>query len=954
MGLKLQTEIYNTPLDQIFAKAKTDADSGLSEEQVSASFELYGRNLIEKKKISLWKVIIAPIINLLIIIYLISAFAMWALGEVERTTPTFIIVGLNTIIAIIQQLRAEKKLDALQKLSIAHCTVVRDGKEVEIKTTEIAVGDIVLLRQGDKVPADCRLIEAVNLSIDEASLTGESEPVKKVDGDLLLGDGDIPLHDQKNMAFLGTFVSSGFGKGVVVQVGPETEIGQISSKLEASTTGEIPLRRKMNQFAKYLGLGVLTLLIISIIHKSYLLSVLPGYELTLDTFRLALIDSIDLGMKVMPINLPLLTSIVLLTGVVAMAHKGVIVREISRTESLGRVSVVCSDKTGTLTKNEMTALYIWTLGREYEVSGRGYSPVGEISPIGDTNTIENSVLEKLILSGYLNNNCKLIREMVETATKEGEAEKWVIKGLPTEASLKVLAKKYPIDLTQVEEAYKFIYEFSFDSSIKRMSTVFRYNESPILFTKGATEWLLPLCSRALDGEGNKVDLSEQRKTNILDNMMRYASEGYRVLSIAYRPLEVEMLTKIGQEDVRGDFEQDLTYLGFVVILDPPREDVKQAVAECESASVKVIMITGDSLPTAKAIGSQLDIFRPGNLALEGKLLSELGDEEFLNTTVYARVSPEHKEIIVRRYQDMNRIVAMTGDGVNDALALSLADCGLAMGVTGTEVAKQAADMVITDDAFGTIVTGLEEGRGLFMKIRNVIYFFICISVMESIIFFSSTFLHTDPYYEMFDYWQLNLLYVTAHMFPSLGFTFGNNSKYIMQEEPRNTAEIISKDIFLLMIVHMVLMGLGIVLAYYLTDYGIIGLSEFNLEGIVHVTETVSAEKSKARTMAFVVLFILISFCLPLQIRRMNYSVFDSLRDMDYLREFIFYIPSVLLLIGAIYNVEVQFFMAEVINWPLNFMFLDLRDWLICIALCLPGSVGFELVRLYCRKKGITF
>ncbi|MCF2141302.1 MAG: cation-transporting P-type ATPase [Candidatus Lokiarchaeota archaeon] len=968
------TPFYSMELSEIIKLYNADPKTGLSPSQVEQNLTKYGLNELKKVKRSFYKVVIAPIINLLIIIYLVSAFLMWILGDIQRTVPTFIILGANAIVAIVQQLRAEKQLQALKQLSEATTYVLRNGEYIELPTSKITVGDIVQLHPGDKIPADCRIIEARNLSIDEASLTGESEPVKKS----IIAHGidgiDIPLQDQKNMLFLGTFVASGECTAIVVRVGSETEIGKISTKLEESTTGDIPLRKKMNHIAIYLGIGVVFLLISSVIYKLYIYWLHDEF-IWEPTIREGIIDSIDLGMKIMPINLPLLTTIVLLTGVLTMAQKGVIVREISRTESLGRVSVVCTDKTGTLTKNEMTVVHVWTPDAEYKVDGEGYSYEGNIIKQDDNKTINinshDTHLALLIESGHLNNNCQIQQRIVKTLRKD-QKEKltWDIMGLPTEAALKVLAKKYHPDIDALYSNYQFLLEFSFDSSIKRMSKVFRTPENTnLLFCKGATEWILPLCSKYRLGE-EEYDMNEEMRNIILERMKEFAAEGYRILSLTYRRLTKSIMTVDFESDnAREHYERDLTYLGFVVILDPPREDVYSAVDECKKANVDVIMITGDSISTGKAIAEKIGLFDPEHdLAREGNQIETLSDEDFLRTKVYGRVSPEHKQIIVSRFQAMDKIVSMSGDGVNDALALSMADCGLAMGIQGTEVAKEAADMIITDDSFSTIVTGIKEGRGLFMKIRSIIYFFVLVSVMEAIILFTSTLNPANPDFQMWYYWQLNLIYLTAHFFPSFGFTFGKNAKTVMEEPPRNSAEIITPNILKILAVQLVLMGAAIAIAYYFCMFDIIHVNDVNLANIGYpgsidnpypklppekVEMLVNPQIIKARTMGFLVLFITESVIMPLQIRRINYSLLDSLKDLGWL-EFLFYLPSLIIFVIGIYSLPLQQFMGETLNITFYFTALSFSDWVICILLCLPSTIAFELIRVYARKKKIFF
>ncbi|MHA1819050.1 MAG: cation-translocating P-type ATPase [Promethearchaeota archaeon] len=954
---------YMMDIEDIYRKFNVNPDLGLSDEQAKLYIQKYGVNELKKVKRSFFKVIIAPIINLLIIIYLISAFAMWALGEVKRTLPTFIILGINALVAIIQQFRAEHQMKALKKLSAAQNFVLRNGTEKKLNSDEITLGDIVLLRQGDKVPADCRIIESINLAIDESSLTGESEPVKKSSNSAPLTKEGLPIQDQKNMVFLGTYVASGRAKVIVVKIGMDTELGKINMLLEEANTGDIPLRKKMNTLAIKLGIGVVILLSLSIIYNTIIL-----YHQNLldwDSFRYALINALDLGLKVMPINLPLLTTIVLLMGVIAMAQKGTIVREISRTESLGRVSVVCSDKTGTMTKNEMTVVIVWTLDNEYGVSGFGYNPnEGNLYILSDKNKkiYNDKILDELILSGYLNNNAKLKKEMIKTALP-GRREKkyreiWSINGLPTEGALLVLALKYNKDIKKIAENYEFIYEFIFDSSIKRMSKIFRNKTDGqyYMFTKGAPEWLLTLSSHYKKGDGDRIyEMNEEIRAKIMDVIEEYASAGYRVLGICEKKIDPEHVPDNWEdENLRYELEKDLTFLGLTVILDPPREDVPGAVEACKSAGISVVMITGDSLDTGIAIAKQLGIFDPSiNYAVEGNQIEEIDDEKFVKTTVFGRVSPEHKQKIVQRYQDLGKVVSMSGDGINDALALSMADCGLAMGIQGTEVAKEAADMIITDDSFSTIVTGIREGRALFAKIRTIIYFFVCISVMEAIILFGFS-LVPDQSWALYDYWQLNLLYVTAHMFPSLGFTFDTVPKNIMKEKPKNSEEILPKNMMKLIGVHMFLIGVSMVSVYLLCYFNIIPIFDTNLKGITTYTDAtlgkfITLQHSKARTMGFAVLFTLESFIMPMQIRRINEPLKNSFVDMSYKTNFGYYITSIIILAVLIYIVPLQNMMAS-FGWPINFMYLDWRDWSIVALYTLPTIFGFEYFRKKILKK----
>jgi Ca2+-transporting ATPase len=983
--LQLENNYYALDPNEIFKKIHTDPTKGLSTQEAAQRLEQLGQNVIPRHKKSIWKALFAPLVNWLIAVYMMSAIAMILLGDVVRTVPTFIIVGANALVAIVQQIRAEKQLEALRKLAASSAKVIRDGQEVEIPTEQIVLGDIVKLSQGDKIPADCRIIEGRNFEVDESSLTGESEPVKKQNkGEKINAGPDLPLQDQKNMLFLGTYIAKGNGTAVVVKTGARTEIGKISIKLEESSTGDIPLRRKLNNFAKYLSFGVVIILILSIIQKI-------GVRLATDNlswaiFKADLANSIDLGMKVMPINLPLLTTIVLLTGVLAMANFGVIVREISRVESLGRVSVICSDKTGTMTQNQMTVKTVWLPHYTFPVEGLGYSPEGTITlgePQGlpgvfdappKTDTVANSNLNLLIQSAVLNNNASIAKAEFKTASKFNKTvERWTAKGLPTEASLITLGRKYGIEEDVLRSQYEFIFEYGFDSSLKRMSKVYKKDGTYFVYTKGATEWLMDFIG-SVKIYDKILPMNEKLKKYILESMQLYAGQGFRVLSIAYR--EMKSLPA-DYENHRDQVENQLIYLGFVAILDPPRDGVREAVQQCHDAGIKVVMITGDSATTAKAIADDLTIFQEGDLVREGKDVPTMPIEDLPKVSVFARVSPEHKEIIVSNYQkEYKKIVAMTGDGVNDALALNMADAGIAMGIAGTDVAKEAADLVITDDSFATIQVGVREGRGLFMKIRNIIYFFICVSIMEAIILFgSSVILPIDS--SMWGYWQLNLIYLGAHFFPPLGFTFGKNAKNIMKEKPRDSAEIITPNIFKLMVVHIVIMGLAITGTYLLALNGFPALNQTNLSGITEndmiryiidystPKPTVDTSRTailftnhqlKAQAMAFAVLFICESIFLPFQIRRMNESLKDSLKDMSLVEWFLYFV-SIVVLIVIMYLPNMQrsiMTMDPQKSFDLAIMCLSVSDWLVCIGLSLIVLGVVEFTRALFRKRKIFF
>ncbi|MHA1731306.1 MAG: cation-translocating P-type ATPase [Promethearchaeota archaeon] len=966
-------EYYDKRVEEIAEKLGTDLEGGLREDEARKRLEYDGPNEIPKAKPSIIKVYVAPLLNTLIVIYLVTATMLVFLGEGSQTVITFSILAINSGVAVVQQVRAQKKMEALQKMSALTSTVIRDGEKREIPTAELVVGDLIQLSQGDKVPADARLINAVNLESNEASLTGESVPVKKdesgspIEGEA--GDGEVPLQDQLNMVFLGSYIATGNARAIVVKTGGATEIGKISQKMQDATTGDIPLRKKVNNLAKYLGIGVICLLIASFFYK-LVVHVEQG-SLTPDAVRVSLAQSIGVAMNIMPINIPLLTTIILLTGVQALATRGVIIRNLAAVESLGRVSIVCTDKTGTLTKNEMTVKKVWCDWHLYNVSGNGYLPEGELlevpaleeafsSPFDHSDVSKELTgtpvnialhpnLDLLLTSAVLNNNASIVEDRAKTTSKgkREEVTRRVI-GAPTEAALIVLFEKSGLSLEERGEDYEFVKEFPFDSAVKKMTKVYRRRGKYIAFVKGASEVIIPSCSSVRRGN-RAVELTEELRKEVIGNVNRFAGQGFRVLSLTYRELD-ELPKAANDDDLRTLVERDLTYLGFVCILDPPREGVRESVRECESAGVTVVMITGDSPVTAKAIAHDLEIHDDTELVVEGREIDSLDSESFLKTAVFARVAPEHKSVIVKRYQnEFGRVVAMTGDGVNDALALNMADAGIAMGITGTDVAKQAADMVITDDSFNSIERGIREGRGLFQKIRTLIFFYVCINLTEAAIFFGAQFI---PNFEMYTFWQLTLVYVSVHTWPAFVICFDTLDKDIMKEKPRNGEEIITRDYFLMMIFYAVLMATGIALSYGLTYSGVIPVHAGNLIDGAFISKVhgTGAEYNlqKARTMGLVTLAFCETFMM-LAMRRPNKSLLKSLKEDMFVN-----LPGLTFTSFGIYIFVMYIFGLQNALYNMGFdfelMWLTAGDWALAFSFALPSIVGMELYRWYLRRE----
>ena len=971
----IENEFYNLELDQIYKKLDTDPNKGLTEQEARIRLEKYGTNEIPIVSKGFIKIYLAPLFNWLIVIYLIGALILFIVGMFSDDSNmlmiilTLLIVALNCVVAIIQQFRATKKLKALRELSAPTSTIIREGQKKDISTKEIVIGDLLVLNQGDKIPADARIIESFNLEANEASLTGESEPVKKLEKGNALNEEEAPIGDRKNMVFYGTYITTGTGKSIVVDTGGDTEIGKISHGLEEAGTSEIPIREKMNNFGKWLGLMVFGMWVIILI---IILAVRSNAEIeAAGGLGAIIIESLNAALDLMPINIPLLTTIILVTGVLAMAHYGVIIRNLASVDSLGRVSVVCSDKTGTLTKNQMSVEHIWTNGSIYKVTGSGYDPDGEIILVDDQKNLkfvkhidDFPHLKLLLIAGFLNNNSALIKNEIKTARKI--VYNWNVVGSPTEGALMVLYQKGMGDI--VLDDYNQITEYPFDSTLKRMTKLYKKNGTFYSYTKGASEILIPLCAKIIYKD-KEIPFTEEIRKKVIEIVDLYAHQGFRILSLSYKMMNEKPPEGEGG---RKNSESDMTYIGFVTILDPPRDGVKDSVIQCHEAGVDVIMITGDAPATARAIASQISIVKDEkDLALEGKYVKDIESfEELRKIKVFARVSPEHKQDIVEKYQKENKVVAMTGDGVNDALALNMADAGVAMGIAGTDVAKEASDMVISDDSFNSIVTGIHHGRGIFAKIRAVVFFYIVINIFEGVVQFILAIILDKPYFLDDEFYlQWIFLSITLHMFPGLILTFDMTSKDVMKEKPRDEEEILSKNIIILLVIFGILLAISMITVYYITISGIYPVFPENLnfgaldDAYLYSPVTMPMIPSeingipievagKTLTMLMVTLFFCESF-LIFQIRRPNKSLIKSTREDSNKRMY--------LIIGILFAVIIMLMyipgaQVALASSGINFMFMYLTgfDWFVCFLISLICIISFEIVKFAARRRDIIF
>ncbi|NHI88867.1 MAG: cation-transporting P-type ATPase [Candidatus Thorarchaeota archaeon] len=959
-----ETHAYHAiPLEEVCKTLQADSEKGLSDSEVKERLHRFGENAIPKIRGPFWQVYIAPIMNWLITIYILSSFGLIIIAQLlpsgqndmGQALVWLAIVAINALVAIFQQYRAQKKLEALEKLSAGEARVIRGGSEKSIPPFEIVPGDIVKLDQGDRIPADGRIIRSSNLTTNEASLTGESVPVAK-DEDSIVAT-DVPLTDMRNMVFFGTYVSTGMATVITTATGGRTEIGKIQGTLQQLNTGDIPLRRKVNLLAKYLGIAAIILLTVSVLWQVFVYDWLNGRvpNTSFVNVLLQMQEAINRAMTIMPINIPLLTTIVLLTGVLAMAKKGVIIRDLSAVESLGRVSVICSDKTGTMTRNQMTVKYCWDTHNLYSVKGDGYDPLGAIHLLKDEDhdlipdVAEEEVkdvfkwkgLYRLVVCGGINNDSEIVREVLP---EQGEV--WKPLGDPTDAALLTLFRKSGIDKEAITKKYQIVEEYPFESELKRMTKICKDGKKFVAFCKGATEVLLTKCTM-VDGKETPSKITPGLVNKVRTLTTDFASRGYRVISLAYRHMDKVPTGK----DAREETENDLIYLGFACIVDPPRDGVKEAVSECHSAGINVIMITGDAAATAKTIAEDLGIFNANSLVVEGSEIEDVSDDDFARTNVFARVNPDHKQIIVERYQDQQRVVAMTGDGVNDALALAMSDAGIAMGITGTDVAKEAADLVITDDSFASIVSGVHQGRGLFNKIRMMIYFYVAINVFESMIFFGALFFLPDTITTL-SLWQSLYLVVTTHSFPGLALVFDRTSPHAMEDKPRDSQALITRNLGKFMVLNVILMTIGAAAIYMMTLTGIVGVVPENLTGYYSTIGEflVPLNQAKATTMLLSVI-LLVESTIVISIRRINMPITRSIREPG---TWIF-----VFLLGLIYLAHYLLMyvpLAQEILAPygLHFYFMPLTsfDWSIVLLGSLPSIVGVELYKWYFRKKNV--
>ena len=677
---------------------------GLSQGEVGRRLAHFGPNaLVEKGKISAWAIFLEQFKSFLIIILLVAVVLSAILGETVDAILIAVIVVFASGLGFIQEYRAEKAMEALKKMSAPTASVLRDGREEEVPSTDLVPGDVILIKTGDRIPADARLLEAVNLRADEASLTGESVSVEKTSQPL---PAEASIGDRKNMIFMGTAAVYGRGTAVVTATGMATEFGKIATMLQEVRQERTPLQINLDRLGRYIGIGALALCFILAG-----IGILRGHEI-LEMF----IWGVALAVAAVPEALPAVVVISLALGVRRMVKRHALMRRLPAVETLGSTTFICSDKTGTLTQDRMTVQRIYVDGRNIDVTGVGYQPEGEFCLEGSAITPgQDDALQTLLEIGALCNDTTLVAD-------DGG---WRINGDPTEGALVVAAAKAGLQQQELNEQSPRIGEIPFSSETKRMTTIHQTPRGKAAYSKGASEVILKSCSHILSG-GEERKLTDKDRDSILSVAGGMADDALRILGMAYKHLP-------DTADAAEKAEQDMVFVGFCGMIDPPREEVKEAIKLCDRAGIKSVMITGDYKLTAVAIARELGLFKEG-VALTGAELDNLGDKEFEDLVekieVYARVSPAHKLRVVEALAKKGNVVAMTGDGINDAPALKKADIGVAMGITGTDVTKEAADMVLTDDNFASIVAAVEEGRAIFGNIKKYLMYLLSSNIGE--------------------------------------------------------------------------------------------------------------------------------------------------------------------------------------------------------------------------------
>ncbi len=825
---------HSLDVSEALKALESDPRRGLSDADVARRLAAHGPNELKKEdRVSPWTIFLGQFKNTLIIILLIATALSAAVGEIFDAALIFVIVVFCALLGFFQEYRAERALEALKKMLSPTVRLIRNGKEQDVPSKDLVPGDILLLEAGFKIPADARLIENASLKCDEASLTGESMPVAKDIGRLAAG---VRVADRTNIVFTGTVVTYGRGKAVVTSTGSQTEFGKIAEEVAAVDVEKTPLEKRTAEIGKWLGiisLGICLLItVFSIIRQAMVGTVDLPFVVKMIMF------AVSLAVAAVPEALAAIVTGALAIGMHQMAKNNALIRKMPAVETLGCTTVICSDKTGTLTKGEMTVRKVHVRGRTVEVTGVGYAPEGEFKGLDPEDAAARAALELLLKAGLFCNDSSLDE-------KDG---RWAVKGDPTEGALVVAASKFGLNPLELRLENIRIEEIPFSSERKRMTTLHRMQDGRVLaFLKGAPELVLAASDRVQDAGGGR-EFSAGEKQGILEANAAMASDALRVLGFACR--EVREGTDVLEETV----EKHMTFLGLMGMIDPPRDEVKAAIQICRDIKIKPVMITGDHKLTAVAVAKEIGIYRDGDIALSGEELDAMSSEDLEGivdrTTVYARVSPMDKIKIVRAWKKKGEVVAMTGDGVNDAPALKQADIGVAMGITGTDVAKEAADMVLNDDNFATIVMAIERGRWIYDNIKKYLTYLLRCNITEVIVIGGAVLALGPHYLPLLPAAILYINLVTDGL-PALALGLAPPDPDIMNRPPRDPREkVFTKDVVLFLAM-AVLMWSPFLLFIFIHD----------LKDIVH-----------ARTELFY-LFLIVELIIALNSRSLRYSFF---------------------------------------------------------------------------------
>lgn len=923
-----QAAWHQLDVEEVAQRLSTSHQQGLSEAEAKARLEQYGPNQLEEAPpITIWQMLWQQFNNFVVWLLLGAAIISGVLGEWIEAGAILAIVALNAGFGIIQERRAEQALAALRKLASPDAHVMRGGKRLTIPSHQVVPGDLIFLEAGNYIPADLRLLEAVNLRIEEAALTGESLAVEKSAS--RIQQEDIPLGDRTNTAFMGTLVSYGRGRGIVVNTGMRTQIGLIAEMLQAVEQEPTPLQNRLDQLGRTLGIAALFVCALV-----FAIGYLRGHE-PLDMFLIA----VGLAIAAVPEGLPAVVTISLALGMREMIARNALIRRLSSVETLGSATVIGSDKTGTLTQNEMTVTRVWVDDQFIEVTGSGYVPKGEFridqKPI---DVAKFPALRTALWVGTLNND-----SLLEPTGSIETQKTFRIVGDPTEGAMLVAAAKADPDYTRLTEAYPREQEIPFDSDRKRMTTVHAVaapsdtDLSPFsaddpkrkghaVAVKGAPDIVLDLCNQYLKLDNSHAPLTKDIREEILAANHSLANEALRVIAVAYR-LSDELPEELTPENV----EKDLVFVGLQGMIDPPRPEIADSLNKARGAGIRTVMITGDYPDTAQAIARQIGLIQNGDgKVISGQQLNEMSDtqlqEEIHTTSVFARVSPEHKVRIVKALRANGNVVAMTGDGVNDAPALKQADIGVAMGITGTDVAKETADMVLTDDNYASIVSAVEQGRIIYSNIRKFVYFLISCNLGEIVVIFVATALGLPSPLNVIQLLWMNLVTDGA---PALALGTEKGDPDTMKRPPRPPSEpIINRLMRIQIAVQTVAAGAATLTAYWL------GLMMHPEPGDFNTT---------AATMAFITLSFSQVFY-ALSTRSETFSVFRiglfSNRNMN-----IAVVTSTLLLLAVLY---IPFLRTVFDTIPLGW-----EHWQYVLPLIFVPFATAEITKVFTRKQSLV-